>query len=135
MKALRWSREEYEAHLAKANRALAAGETPPKKPAKYRNTVAVVNGVRFDSRKEYRVWLTLVAAEERGEIRELRRQVKFPIIVDGELICTYVADATYFRGERFVIEDAKSAVTRRNQLYRCKKALMRVVLKREITEV
>jgi hypothetical protein len=107
----------------------------PSKPAKYRNVPFEVAGVRWDSKKEYARWLVLVRLREQGLIRGLRRQHRFPIKVNGELICTYVADMTYFKGGEFVVEDSKSEVTRKLPVYRLKWKLMKAVWGIEIREV
>lgn len=49
----------------------------------------------FDSKGELQRWLFLLDAEKRGIIRNLKRQVEFPLIVNDELVCTYVADFVY----------------------------------------
>lgn len=60
-----------------------------------------------------------------GEITHLELQPKFPIHIEGKLVCTYVADFAYFpqKPERTgrVIEDVKGALT---PIYRLKKKLV-----------
>ena len=102
---------------------------------KYGSRATVVDGVRFDSRKEAKRWQLLKAMEESGEITRLRRQVRFDLAVNGIAVCAYVADAVYERGGATVVEDVKSAPTRRNRAYRIKRKLMRAVWGIEIQEV
>ena len=63
-----------------------------------------------------------------GEIRNLERQVRFPIIVNGVKVCTYIADFTYEELGGVVVEDVKSEFTQKDALFRLKAKLLRVVL-------
>lgn len=67
-----------------------------RKPNKFRN-VPTVNeeGVRFASKKEARRDAELVLLERAGKIRDLQRQPRFRLRVNGVLICTYVGDWRY----------------------------------------
>lgn len=88
---------------------------------KYRNTPTVVDGVRFDSKKEARRWGELQLLQRAGEIRNLQRQQRYPLEVNDRLIATYVSDFTYFEkagivcdgedGFRLVVEDSKGVQT------------------------
>lgn len=80
-------------------------------PSKYRAVKVVVNGVRFDSKKEARRWQELQLLEAAGKISDLQRQVNFPLSVNCKKICTYRADFTYRQGDRAVVEDAKGYQT------------------------
>lgn len=120
----RMSLEEYHAHLEKRK----------PKELKYRNKKKVVNGLEFDSTKEARRYQDLLAWQHSGQITQLLRQQSFDIVVNGELICSYVADFTYRLEGQLVVEDVKSKVTRKLDLYRIKKKLMKAVLGIEIRE-
>ena len=50
------------------------------KENKYHNELTVVNGIRFDSRKEARRYEQLMLAMELGAIKDLRLQVDFTLI-------------------------------------------------------
>jgi hypothetical protein len=112
---------------------------PPKaKPTKYRNKPFRDRaGVYWHSRKEYRHWLVLRAAEAAGLIRGLRRQVRYRLTVNGVEVGSYVADFTFFDAEtdRVVVQDVKSPATRRLPLYRLKRNLMRAVWGLAVEEV
>jgi hypothetical protein len=112
---------------------------PPKtKPAKYRNKpFRDAAGVYWHSRKEYRHWLVLRAAEAAGLIRGLRRQVRYRLTVNGVEVGNYVADFVFFDSEtdRVVVQDTKSPATRKLPLYRLKRNLMRVVWGLAVEEV
>lgn len=68
-------------------------------------------GQTFDSRKEYERWLVLHYMEKNGEIRDLRRQVKFELTpaypAVGLRAMTYTADFVYTMGGKTVVEDVK----------------------------
>jgi len=68
----------------------------------------VKDGVRWHSKKEYARWLVLLKMEKAGEISDLRRQVSFPLHVNGIKVATYNADFVYFVKGVVVIEDVKA---------------------------
>jgi hypothetical protein len=68
------------------------------KPSKYRNRRQVVDGVQWDSRKELARWRLLWARKEAGAVSQLRRQVRFALVVNGVKVCDYVADFVYVEG-------------------------------------
>lgn len=88
--------------------------------SKYGNHPVVVNGVRFDSEKEYARWCELQLLEKAGVIRDLQRQVKFELqpafTHKGKRIqaIKYIADFTYTDNEtgEKIIEDTKGVRTR-----------------------
>ena len=102
------------------------------KPAKYRNKALVVDGVRFDSRREFARWAELQAMERRGEISDLRRQpvfvlaasVKFAGSKRAKPALRYVADFFYHEGTARVVEDIKSPATAKNAAFVIKRHLM-----------
>jgi hypothetical protein len=118
---------------------LPAAQPPPtkaakKSPSKYRNRKCEVDGIAFDSRKEAARWVELLALESAGAIQALRRQVRIPLVVNGVRVAVYVADFVYVAGGRRVIEDVKSAFTRKLPVYRLKKKIL-AAQGVEITEV
>jgi hypothetical protein len=94
----------------------------------------VIDGVRFDSRKEAARWGELVLLQRAGRIGCLRRQVRIPIRVNGVTVCRYVADAVYLEDGRRVVEDTKSEITRRLPVYRLKRKLLAALYGIEIRE-
>lgn len=90
---------------------------------KYRNVPTVVDGLRFDSKGEAARWGELRLLERAGAIADLRRQVVYPLEVNGVLVAAYVADFVYLEGGETVVEDYKSAATR-TAAYRLKAKLM-----------
>jgi len=68
----------------------------------------------FDSKAELKRWLVLSAMQERGEISDLQRQVRYKLTdahrrADGRLerAAYYVADFAYTRNGKLVVEDVK----------------------------
>lgn len=104
---------------------------------KYSATPTVVDGLRFDSKREANRWCELVAMERAGLITDLRRQVRYPLRIGTAygtfVICTYVADFTYTHPERgHVVEDSKGFRTRE---YRLKAKLFAAIYGGDISEV
>lgn len=69
-----------------------------------------------------------------GHIELLERQVKYPLVVSGLKVGTYIADAAYFdkqTGEH-IVEDVKGFLT---PVYRLKKKLVKALYGVEIREV
>ena len=98
---------------------------------KYHNKKITIDGITFDSRKEANRWKELKLLERAGEIKDLKRQVKFGLIPaqrevvwnpqkhryeDGKVIereVSYVADFTYVNRLGFmVVEDTKGFKTK-----------------------
>jgi len=85
----------------------------------------------FDSKKEEGRWQQLLFLQKAGKIHNLRRQVKFELIPaqyqDGRCVeraVNYYADFTYMEGNRLVVEDVKSKITRMQSDYIIKRKLM-----------
>ena len=94
------------------------------------------NGTKFDSTLERDRYIFLSDAEERGLIKNLRRQVEYIIIPKQTHVVSiqlktkiryeervleseakYTADFTYVLGDRIVVEDTKSSYTRKEKDY------------------
>lgn len=110
---------------------------------KYGNRKITVDGVAFDSRKEYLRWCELCLLEKAGQITDLKRQVKYVLIpaqyeeyerysektgkrlkngtrcVEKE--CSYLADFVYEQDGQTVVEDTKGY---RTETYIVKRKLM-----------
>lgn len=107
--------------------------------SKYYNQKITVDGITFDSRKEYRRYRELCLMERAGEIDNLERQVKFELIPtqkkNGKVVeraCSYVADFVYNENGEQVVEDAKGVRTKE---YKIKRKMMRWLYGIEIKEV
>lgn len=94
---------------------------------KYRAIPTVVDGVRFASKKEANRYFELKVLHRVGEITDLSVQPKFPLVVNGTKVCTYVADFSYRdKAGRLVVEDVKSKPTM-TPAYRLKAKLLLAV--------
>lgn len=62
---------------------------------KYGAVPTVVDGLRFDSKGEANHWCRLQLLERAGRISELRRQVRFPIVVNNIVVGSYLADFAF----------------------------------------
>lgn len=142
---LRWTEEALAEFQRKKGgpAAPAAGPAGPAKPSKYRSETVEVDGIKHDSKKEAGRWGELLQLERAGKITELKRQVAFvlapAVLLAGEArkkpALRYYADATYMLGGQLVVEDTKSAPTRKTAIYRAKKHLMATVHNIHIREV
>lgn len=94
--------------------------------AKYGNHKTVVDGITFHSAKEARRYGDLKLLERAGEITALELQPKFPMVVNGQLVCTYLADFAYVnvRTGIQVTEDVKGVET---EAFKIKRKLLRAV--------
>lgn len=94
---------------------------------KYHNKKTVINGITFDSKKECNRFLELSILQKAGEISGLERQKKFEVVpkTKEERASYYVADFVYIKNGRAVIEDVKSAITKRNPVYILKRKLVK----------
>ena len=97
-----------------------------KKGERYNHTKVEVNGLKFDSKKEYQRYLILKEAEDKGIITDLRTQVKYELIpaVTEEYVVhlktkdkiktrtlqlpiTWTADFVYIKDGEEVVSDVK----------------------------
>jgi hypothetical protein len=126
------------------NLALApAGPVKPAKRAKYASKKVEQDGEKFDSQKELRRWNELQMMQAEGQISDLRRQVAFELAPAVHLLgearmkpaLRYWADAVYQQNGVQVVEDTKSAPTRKKEAYRIKKHLLATVHGIHIKEV
>ena len=102
------------------------------------------DGIKFDSKKELKCWLALSALAARGEITELRRQVRFELLPAAKLHgekrtkpgWDYVADFVFTDSEgRQVVQDCKSKHTRTLSDFRAKKHAMKSLLGIDVEEI
>ena len=91
---------------------------------KYHNIPVEVEGRRFPSKREKNRWVILRLMERAGQISDLQRQVSYPVVVNGQKVCRYVADFVYVESGRTVVEDCKGV---RTPIYNLKKRLVKAV--------
>lgn len=113
------------------------------RPNKFRSRPVHYHGETFDSHLEFDRYLDLKCKEIRGEVSQIRRQVRFKIIprqtreehvhlktktkvVDRtvELASYYTCDYLYREGDCIIIEDVKSSYTRTLPDYVLRRKLM-----------
>lgn len=122
---------------------------------KYKNRKIIVDGIKFDSKKEAARYKELKMLEKAGIIHDLKRQVKYVLIPaqygrtdevyikgnnkgklkKGQLIereCAYYADFVYYRDGWQIVEDTKGM---RTAEYIIKRKLMLYVHNIRIKEI
>lgn len=107
------------------------------KKSKYHNVKTEYNGQVFDSKLEARYCQELDLKLKAGLILAYERQVRFPFTIDGQLICTYIADfvvkyPTKTAFPRIEVIDTKGIKTRE---YQIKKKLMKAIKGIDIIEI
>lgn len=102
---------------------------------KYKNKVVYdeLGNKLADSKMEYKRLLVLQELQKKGIIRDLKKQIKFPIIVNNKYVGYYQCDFTYHivAKDRFVVEDVKGMKT---PLYKWKKKCVEALYDIEILE-
>lgn len=96
--------------------------------SKYGNYKTIYKGLKFDSVRECEYYIILHEQEKKGEITDLKRQVKFTLQpafeLNGKKIreIAYFADFTYYdRDGKYHIIDVKGMKT---EVYKLKKKMM-----------
>ena len=95
--------------------------------SKFKNVrTTTPDGPTHASKKEAARWLFLKELEAAGVIRNLRRQVRHTLTVNGVKVGTYISDHEFNRVDTgvFVCEDVKSPRTAKLPLYRRNKRHM-----------
>ncbi len=102
--------------------------------SKYGSVRTEVDGIRFDSKAEAARYGELSLLLRSGAISDLRRQVRYPLTVNGMKVCDYLADFTYVDAKtgKTITEDVKGTLT---DVYRLKKKLMAAIHGITIQEV
>lgn len=91
---------------------------------KYSNKPTEVDGHVFPSKREAARYKELKLMERAGVISGLELQARYPLEVNGKLVCTYVADFRYTEVGAVVVEDCKGC---RTDVYKLKRKLMLAV--------
>lgn len=110
-----WSLDKYKSYKNKTN--------------KYSNKKIIVDGIEFESKLEARRWQQLKLLQKAGNIKDLRRQIKFelqPSYIKNDKVIqsiNYVADFVYYdlNKRQFIIEDTKGYKT---EIYKLKKKIL-----------
>lgn len=93
-----------------------------------------MGGLRFASRAEAKRYGELLLLERVGAITELVIQPRYPLVINGVTVSTYIGDFAYHRNNNLVVEDVKSAPTK-TQLYKLKKAMMKAIHGIDVLEI
>lgn len=119
---MRWTEEQFQDYLAKKT-----GNKKPKKRSKYNNEKTVVDGIKFDSKKEAEYYIQLKLLKKAGEIRDIGLQPKFELQPGFEKNgvkyqpITYIADFVITNNDGTTeIVDVKGVKT---QVFKIKKKL------------
>lgn len=113
------------------------------KAGKYHNIKDSRGEIKFDSKKEARIYDELMLRLQAGKIRDLKLQPQFTLsesykTPDGKRIraLRYVADFSYYDCElgKDIVVDVKSKATK-TRVYQIKKKLLRERFNIEVTEV
>lgn len=92
--------------------------------SKYRSVPTEVDGHRFPSKKEANVYIGLKLLERGKQISGLTLQPRYPLVVNGHKVCTFVPDFLYFEKGKCVCGEAKGY---RTQVYQIKSKLFRAL--------
>lgn len=95
--------------------------------SKYRNTKVIIDGIKFDSKKEGARYEELKLLQKAGLITDLERQKRFELqpsfVLNGKRYrpIYYVCDFYYRENGEWIIEDVKGKQT---DVYKIKKKLL-----------
>lgn len=98
---------------------------------KYKAIKTVVDGIKFDSKKEAARYRNLKLLERAGEITNLVLQPRFDLMVNGIKCGFYKADFQYLRNHETITEDVKGVKT---PVYNLKKKLIKAIYNIDIFE-
>jgi hypothetical protein len=130
MSSTRWTDADLMAHQARMGRkdfSVVSEPAAATKPSKYRNVKVVVDGERFDSKREAQHWAELKLRERIGDISGLRRQVPYDLRCptdtgDGQLVVAqYIADAVFVDKDGLThVQDVKGGRATQTALFKLK---------------
>lgn len=94
---------------------------------KYRAQRVTIDGISFASKKEAARYCQLCLLQKLKLISNLTLQPKFPFIINGTKVCSYIADFKYIDNNGVeVVEDVKGY---RTPVYKLKKKLLLALYK------
>lgn len=113
------------------------GQQPARK---YKNQPQEHEGHRFDSKLELKRYMELRTMQAAKLISELKVHPEFALHSPDpngtpRRVCAYIADFSYVRDGKLVVEDCKNAVTRANSTYRLKRAMLQIEYGLTIVEI
>lgn len=109
-------------------------------PNKYRNKPQTEDGHDFASKAEVRRYFELKTMQAAQLISELKVHPEFALHSPDpngipRRVCAYIADFSYQRDGKLVIEDCKSSATRANSTYRLKRAMLQIEYGVSVVEI
>lgn len=94
---------------------------------KYNNKIIHRKDGKFDSKKEYSIWVQLKEKEKKGLIKNLQRQVPFVLIEKSKWgqARKYIADFVYIdcKTDELIVADCKSDATEADPVFSLKSRL------------
>jgi hypothetical protein len=100
------------------------------KKNKYMNKKTEIDGIVFDSGKEASRYVYLKNLQAKNKIQNLELQPKFELqkgfsYLDQKIrAITYKADFMYSQENKIIVEDVKSPITKKNEVYILKKKML-----------
>lgn len=101
-----------------------SGALKQKRKPKYRNQITRVDGYAFDSKAEANRYHQLVLLQRGRVIEGLLVHPRYPLTVEGALICVYEGDFSYMENRQAVVEDVKGFAT---DVYKLKAKLFKAL--------
>ena len=105
-----------------------------KRPSKFGAVKTTVDGIEFDSKAEAKRYSELRLLERAGQIKNLERQPRYDLEVNGVKIGFYKADFRYWdqASSQQIVEDVKGM---RTPVFAIKAKLMKALHRVEIVEI
>lgn len=101
--------------------------------SKYKNVRTEVDGITFASKKEAKRYGELRLMQKAGVIDHLKTHPAFPLVINDECVCSYIADFCYNLPDgKLVVEDCKGFKT---DVYKLKAKLMKAVHGIDVVEI
>jgi hypothetical protein len=120
-----WSAEEYRQYCKKQQ-----DQQVKANNSKYKNFETIIDGIKFDSKKEAEYYGVLKLRVKAGELKKVECHVAFPLIVNGVKVCDYEADfVLYYPNGTISVKDVKSNATEGLPVFRLKARLMSAIHK------
>src|SRR5690554_2149342 len=125
---MRWTEEQYQ-EFVKKKKGLPV-EPQNQRKSKYNNQKTMVDGIKFDSKKEAEYYCNLKILKQAGKIKDYRLQPKYELQPafkkNGKKYraITYIADFVITNNDGTTeVVDVKSSKTFKTQVYRIKKKM------------
>ncbi|NMB06854.1 MAG: DUF1064 domain-containing protein [Tissierellia bacterium] len=128
----RWTEEQYQ-QFVKKKKGLPVkpqSKRKSKRKSKYNNQKTIVDGIKFDSKKEAEYYCQLKLLKQAGKIKDYRLQPRYELQPafkkNGKKYraITYIADFAIINNDGTTeVVDVKSSKTFKTQVYRIKKKM------------